>query len=1412
MKSFFKKMAIMLICMSVFLSYMPWNVVFAADEIAETPQNVITEETQGSGEVTNPEEANTQLENLKSNTGITEELQGEPSSQANEDSTIENVVKNVKDKVQNVLKSGQAPAKTPKNPEDYFIFNESTNTITGYSSSPDAPKDIKIPAKINGVNVEHIGNNAFSGQQLTGLSFEVPSNLKSIGNSAFENNKSLSGELVIPDGLERVGNSAFKDCTSLLSVTIPEGIKNIDDYAFSNCYSIESTIVPASANLGKYVYSGCRKIVNVKISNGVKRISEGTFNSCYSLKNIIIPDSVEVIGAFAFANSTLESIDIGNSVKLIDRYAFATSDLKSITIPYSVTTIEKGVFEGCQSLVEIRIPDKDSGSITGEPWGAPKATVYWKNIKLINDFYINTETGSIVKYTGNETNLIIPSSFNIEGQDYQISRINANALQGNSFVKKITIQNGITSVGKGAFAKCSALETVIIPDSMSEIGENAFLKDNNLKKIDISGKDRGSIVGAPWGAENAAVYWRDTKVSGDFLVDTTNSVITKYLGDETVVNIPEKFVIDGKVCDPKSIGPYAFANKSQITEVKFPYCYSLTNIGEYAFSGCSSLHNLYVATNLTSAGKYAFKNCKKFIGINLGEFTIIEEGLYYGCESLTLAELDLKNATAIKKYAFQRCKNIRYVILYESLTEIGDYAFGECDKLRTIYLRKHKTDSIKGAPWGAWYAVIYWSEETRLSYLFPKTYQEVWDFLSYDTERKEIFASHRSPDTEIQPEYQTGYQIDATIPSTIVDKYGDVGFRGQVFEVKSIGKNVFYDRKYLKTVTIEDGIREIGDRSFAKCSSLNSISIPASVNNIDNAAFEGCSSLTNVNLPEGMKKIKQATFKDCTNLEKINIPDSIEHIDFIAFKGCSKLKTLNIPEGVNDISVEAFTNSGIETIYVDQNRSDSPIANKQPWGATGAKVYFRGEFLNIDTTAEKVKGEYARNIKVEAYIDRQKLVSKIIMPDGTVVNVGQPIGTADYKVTQNGTYVFKGYDDSGNETEKSVNISDIGKINLSAKNANINPEKVASLTKSELLKLIEASASDDAGDLTCDISNDDLNKVKALKKNEGVSVTVTAKNKFGTKEKIVNIVAVPDIVPGSQEKPAGYVTVTFAKGEHGKLSGEMSQHVNPTKVTDLKTLAPKVTADTGFKHTGWNGELKKKFTEDTTITATYEAVPDTVPGSKEKPAGYVTVTFAKGEHGSLSGEISQHVNPTKVTDLKTLAPKVTADTGFKHTGWNSELKKKFTEDTTITATYDAVTENFAITIDPDGGSWNGSTDPIVYNIEKGEYITLPDAPTKDGYTFKYWKGSKYMPGDKYKVEGEHKFTAVWEKKATSKTDDSSTGKSGTSGTAGANGVNANKTSTSNHAPFTADSQNIMLYLMMSIFSFVLIFRLRDQEN
>lgn len=75
----------------------------------------------------------------------------------------------------------------------------------------------------------------------------------------------------------------------------------------------------------------------------------------------------------------------------------------------------------------------------------------------------------------------------------------------------------------------------------------------------------------------------------------------------------------------------------------------------------------------------------------------------------------------------------------------------------------------------------------------------------------------------------------------------------------------------------------------------------------------------------------------------------------------------------------------------------------------------------------------------------------------------------------------------------------------------------------------------------------------------------------------------------------------------------------------------------------------------------------------------------------------------------------------------------------------APTPEFTITVDPNGGNWDGDTAARTERIRKGEFFTLPAAPTKTGYTFVCWKGSAYQPGEQYQVEDDHVFTAEWKK-------------------------------------------------------------------
>ena len=68
-----------------------------------------------------------------------------------------------------------------------------------------------------------------------------------------------------------------------------------------------------------------------------------------------------------------------------------------------------------------------------------------------------------------------------------------------------------------------------------------------------------------------------------------------------------------------------------------------------------------------------------------------------------------------------------------------------------------------------------------------------------------------------------------------------------------------------------------------------------------------------------------------------------------------------------------------------------------------------------------------------------------------------------------------------------------------------------------------------------------------------------------------------------------------------------------------------------------------------------------------------------------------------------------------------------------------------ITYDLNGGSYDGSKDDITEVYEEDTVISIHEAPEREGYTFTYWKGSEYRPGDSYTVTEDHTFVAQWEK-------------------------------------------------------------------
>ncbi len=163
---------------------------------------------------------------------------------------------------------------------------------------------------------------------------------------------------------------------------------------------------------------------------------------------------------------------------------------------------------------------------------------------------------------------------------------------------------------------------------------------------------------------------------------------------------------------------------------------------------------------------------------------------------------------------------------------------------------------------------------------------------------------------------------------------------------------------------------------------------------------------------------------------------------------------------------------------------------------------------------------------------------------------------------------------------------------------------------------------------------------------------------------------------GENEKPTGYVTVTFKPGENGSiLSGETVYYVNPERESTLSALTkPIVEANSGYIINGWSKQNTEVLDEDMDVIVQYidsSSIVSSNNGTTSKPEGYITVVFKAGENGSVtSGETTYYINPTKAVTLGSLAkPVITGNQGYTAYGWDKTDETTLTEDTEVLATY-----------------------------------------------------------------------------------------------------------------------------------------------
>ena len=128
-------------------------------------------------------------------------------------------------------------------------------------------------------------------------------------------------------------------------------------------------------------------------------------------------------------------------------------------------------------------------------------------------------------------------------------------------------------------------------------------------------------------------------------------------------------------------------------------------------------------------------------------------------------------------------------------------------------------------------------------------------------------------------------------------------------------------RDEIVTVTIEEGVKNVGSYSFYRCTSLKNVSIPDTVTWISDCAFEK-TSIESIVIPDSVTHIGVAAFRGCKLLESIKLSANLITIENYAFDDCTSLTSLTIPASVTSIVCNFRSCSSLTEFIVEEGNTN----------------------------------------------------------------------------------------------------------------------------------------------------------------------------------------------------------------------------------------------------------------------------------------------------------------------------------------------------------------------------------------------------------------------------------------------------------------------------------------------------------